>query len=286
MDTTEEQRQNFEKHLQRTIDRAAIRKGLNEGLPLKEIKKRVRNNHNRDLPHRLVNELVVVNPEADKIMEDLQKKVENEFPGVYLVLLGSAAHGGAELRKALRPDAAPFSDLDIGIIYDPRIPFYDQDSTKILELLKKETPVSICDTFNPTRMQVPSLRDKSDATTLLYQIATDPQAIKLGKDIMYFLPSYPPNINRKNQELIFKALKEIGQRNPYEWRVVREILIDRWIIFHALQDKHRAIGQEPNPYSPDQDKFISDPRDQSYSTNTTTEITKAFEDLINSTSPY
>ena len=62
------------------------------------------------------------------------------------------------------------------------------------------------------------------------------------KNILYLLPSFPPEVNKKNKDLLLKKLHELYISNPQEWKEQIVIMLHSWRAFHELKIKHFNIA--------------------------------------------
>lgn len=237
--------------MERAAVRSEIAKGLVSGEPsvrkiIDDVKESPKIEEARKMADRLMEEEFVMHEESVQIVEDLQKKVEAAFPdwGVSLVLLGSSVGGGAETRKVFETAT---DDLDLGMLTD--LPVGREEGGKISTFLRKELEgqehgLHLCPADNPVEFRAVNLKSEDEALALLGE------NFKASKVNLYFVPSFPKEVNEQNKGMILSALTKLASTDPDQWVKVRDALVKDWEKKHHLKPKHLS--------SPSTEQYITE----------------------------
>lgn len=140
----------------RYATRSSIEDGLLDGLPLRDVINNTRHRRKRATAtaEQLLNEVFPKNPHYFRAAEQLYEEAGcRKLPGAGLIIMGSAVHGGAQVREML--DRSRPSDIDVGLCIDDSV-----DPIVVLKLAKRvsrcvvpvyssERPMGVCSSINP-----------------------------------------------------------------------------------------------------------------------------------------
>lgn len=242
------------------VKRLVRRKMISEtrAASLSSLKRQVRKRENDLGVDQSLDELasgeLIIDPKMVQVAEFLSGNLRERFPEVEgVVLLGSSVHGGSKIRE-FTGNTEP--DLDWGIVTDRIIePARAKEINAEAEKQKEEIVARfgldegfhLCPTANPIQYRVLNLHDPEQIVELFrLRHMTDSEgrgsaAMQLlpGRQaVLYLQPSFPPEVNEGNREILLEGLRELARRWPSLWEnSIHEILI-AWKNSHKLKDKH------------------------------------------------
>lgn len=209
-----------------------------------------------ELSHRLISEDFVIDETAGFLVERLSDMVREKFPEVAgIVLLGSNTHGGAVLRKLTYPEGAENStaDLDLGLILNQPIDnFILMD---IGQFIGTALPAISADNSLPspqfdlhalvkyTIEQPQNAEELFEFLAFVTKLSTTkpdyvPDSWYTRLITLLLQPSFPPEVNIGNRQLVFEALSRIYKLNPEIWEEIVSDIMQNWETMHSLKLKH------------------------------------------------
>lgn len=196
------------------------------------------------------------------ITADLSKEVQDKVgPGVSLVLMGSGAHGGAVARHISGTDP---KDFDCGMVFSPATKNPQELSKKVNDVIDENISrlaekygvqdsehFKLCTKINPEKVQRPNLENADSYAKKLLQDFHNGYVDELTN--IYFCPSFPPSVNRQNQELVLEALSKLSRKDNNAWKQITTRLTDAWRMTSSIQAKHLGISEEEEVWARDID---------------------------------
>lgn len=240
----------WEKDLQRLTRRAAIERLAPENpsiqATINAVRKFEKENDTEGVIHALTTEVVNVDPKMAALAAKISESVLLKFPDVKaIVLMSSAVHGGQKMRNITAGGQAG-KDFDWGIItaqewvdYKPRavIVDYVRDCLKESKIeFNLSQDYSSCWYLNGKNFFATHLNDIEGARQTMGKNLGGINDI--SSIILYFHPSFPPEINEANREHILNALKEIDQEDQAKWRHIVQALLQYWTRIHEIGPQH------------------------------------------------
>lgn len=221
------------------------------------IKDRVRERESRlavkDLVEGLASEEFMVDPRMVEVAQKTFEGLKDKYPEIEAVVIaGSSAQGGAMVRNAT--GSVP-SDFDWGLITNQDTGFkigrITEDGKKIIvnegKRLKLGRRFGPCKTFNPTELQATNITDQDKIYDSLEFLGTD-NTTRWERDevlqplIIYFLPSWPAQINQDNRRQVLEALSRLSIDDHVKWQTAVEAISSKWQEFHVIKEKHFKIA--------------------------------------------
>ncbi|MBU1457709.1 hypothetical protein KJ845_03320 [Patescibacteria group bacterium] len=236
--------------LERILKRSQISKDIKDGMGLKHIKEDVRHSQPKqtssDLIDKFTSEQHVILPEVQATLVKLGEIVQKKYPkitGLSLVPIGSSVNGGNTLRSLL--GTLQNSDLDLALLYDGTPPSLTK-RTQIQNFLGEQFEIAKANTSLPYRFHLcPVVSISYNHTENLPNTnAALKRLLKASKDnsdheiLLYFYPSFPPEVNRDNLKHIFDALRLLNKISSSKWQSITDTILKRWRALYKIQDKH------------------------------------------------
>lgn len=187
------------------------------------------------------------------VAADLSKEVQNKVgSGVSLVLMGSGVHGGAVARHISGTTA---KDFDCGMVFSPDTKNTEELSKKVSKIIKENVSqlakkygvqnsenFKLCTKINPETVHMPNIENADSFAKKLHHDFRNGFINELTN--IYFCPSFPPSVNRQNQEFVLEALSKLSRKDRNAWKQITTRLIDSWRLTSAIQTKHLGISEE------------------------------------------
>lgn len=245
--------ESFGSDLKRLVRRGAISRGLSADKNLRSVKEGVRifedNSDSKNLIDRLGTEVVVVDPAVEEIAikaSEILRKRNSNISAV--VLLGSAIHGGSTVRRITGGQDYEPHDFDWGLI--TKQPMDRRSAEHVVEDFSDigeqlgET-IHSCNYVNPANYRAVDLGSRTRTLEEIFSMQYRerkpidwPSFPDYGLLILYFEPSYPLEVNEKNQEVVLKALSSLHNQDEEKWALVVDYMIASWGRAHYIKDKH------------------------------------------------
>lgn len=238
------------------------------------------------LYHGLVTELTVVDPVHGECAAIIGEQLQEVFdlPNLGIVLLGSAVHGGSEVRKLFNESK---SDFDWGLVCDSDIAttsLSDQNNLRniadfvdeAIMLFSDHNNVTLrgCDAMNGITIHEKNLVSTKSLLSEIIQASTADVSTKIpSRLIFFFQPSYPPEINQNNQKIILEMLTLLCKIDHKKWLLLIYHMIEAWKHIHFIKRKHLTKSYGPQL---DYDRSIYEKQSQR-------EMSQPFVNLLNST---
>lgn len=233
----------FSKNISRIFRRGEISK---LGVHKRNVRDFVRELEDKNNTSGLADELVSGDFFIDKKDAEtanlLYRGLHEKFPEVKAVLLlGSNVHGGKEIRAAF--DTPDKSDFDCGIVYALKEIHKSMDDLKRreinneAELLLKKKGIKLCSVNNPLFKAISDLYSEASAELALSEFTTM-DLRKKEKNLMYFLPSFPKDINVRNKSLLLESLGRISMKDHNLWEKITNEILFQWSLVHRILPKH------------------------------------------------
>lgn len=242
-------REKWEEHLRRLIRRRAINKNLSE-TSLTKIKEAVRLFEKKIDVDELINSLVknefTISPRIAEVAQEVSKIVLAKYPKVKAILLiGSSIHGGALIREATKASENP--DFDFGVLSDEELS--QEESQNIVKYVEKFLPkiagqYELHNGFyacsNPEEDNTTSLKNVKHFMDFAYYIN---ESSFTDRILRYLQPSFPPEVNEKNREIVKAGLKELHIVDEEKYKHLVNSITQKWLDIHLLKEKHFGIPE-------------------------------------------
>lgn len=201
---------------------------------------------------KLMHSEFLIEPRWAKISEDLAHELQlefSEFTNIAVIPMGSAIHGGAFLRQVTQHSTpGQVGDFDWGLATDQDIAFDDPILSKINTLAKRAVPqlaqeagveknMESCSRHNAKYFRVKNLESVEEAYDHLLKTA-DNYIPDQDPFFQIFQPSFPAEVNQRNQEMFLEALRQLAKQDSDLWEVVAENLVQAWERVHRIHGKH------------------------------------------------
>lgn len=204
-----------------------------------------------ELARRLISEDLLINEQSAELAETLGEQLNEKFdiPGLAIVLMGSGVHGGRQVRELFGTEDE--SDFDWGLVSDidlrSRNVSEGNSLTDIYGFVTEAVKAyagegnnnfySCVATNGLEQYEVNIESVKSLLSTVLKLRVPEliPFAVQLA---YYFQPSFPAEINQRNQRYVLGTLQILSNAEPFKWRILVEGMIESWQSFHLVKLKH------------------------------------------------
>ena len=250
----DQEKGDFEKGLVRLVRRRTIeRRGPKgkSGLELRrEVKEEIMGLDIPGLLDRLVEDEFLIDEKRAAVATDLSEEIQKKFnlPGLAVVLMGSAVHGGQKIRELMKVEDA-YADFDWGIVLEKfDMPFSDffKLRTNIsdfgieqLDILSQRHGIKpalhSCRTLNPVDEWVWNYSSVDDAR---YKMLETKQFFIGDKEQLFFCPSFPAWVNESNRHFFLSALTIFASHDWDRWVELSSSFIESWGGVHNLRRKH------------------------------------------------
>lgn len=253
----------FFSKLKSAMTRRTAELAIKNAEPLSAIKEKVRNQ--ADLIKKLQTEILIPEKAKARVLAKLSEELQAHFnsPDLALVMLGSASHGGGEIKRHMYPDQELSREIDYGLLSDEALS--QQDAEMVHEFVQERMPFIAqdlglehasdyhpCGFTNAILVRSLNLESSIDLAKDLTQIITDNQKVvqdglleysdildeTVEQLILYYHPSFPLDVNQRNLRILHDALKKIYTDNPSYWQIIVDELTRQWMIVHRIKDKH------------------------------------------------
>lgn len=222
-------------HFQRAIRRTLITRELNKTASLNDIKSTVRTQEAAhpatEAYHRLITELLPVDPHVDQLSEHLATELQQRCPQLEaLVLLGSLGRGGALIRASA--DTLDKVDLDVGFILKQPISEEERATIQgqlddVVKELKQQHSVLV-QPFGEEFAICPGQRDgkyleaimpespKALAKQIIqaYQAGYDESETVEEQVTLLLRRTYPLSTDQKIKTLVIDGLQQLHDSSP------------------------------------------------------------------------
>lgn len=256
---------NFKKNMLRLLTRATIKNEQKKtGSLLENVRKGKK--QRSELIDRLTSEVIVVDEEKAAVLLALSEMLRRHFhrPDITLILLGSAGHGGSDVKKIIHSNEKTIdNEIDYALLTDEHIS--DSDAAQIQTFIQKSIKdvasrlgVSSPDTYRPcdfhnaehmrkTNIDTPNIVAEQiaqaideaiplvQANVLEYPEMLDEISEEL---VLYLQPSFPQETNHENTYKLLEALRMIYEYNPEYWEIMTDEILRQWKIIHKIKTKH------------------------------------------------
>lgn len=236
----------WQKNLSRVIRRARIHQ---EGRRIKTDTFKFNDVVVRDL----VDKEVSIEPRMAEVGSYIYSLISQEFPDVQgVVLLGSLVHGGAQIRNATGTGKGP--DLDWGVITSRPLTFregglitrvVDNHREEMVNKFKLPKDFYPCLDANPSHFRTIAVQNVDQMTDFLLDKEplddVNPPDDRLRKElnaVMFLLPSFPPEANEKNRQLLLESLRKIAGSDKKRWQEIVKGILNEWKRYHSLSERH------------------------------------------------
>ncbi len=239
----------WQQQIIRVLARTEAAEKLRAGAGLKEVKEAIRAVQKKGELVKFVENLllseVVVEPRHAQVATELGQQLQHEFPQVSnlaVILIGSAVHGGAELRRL--QDYDEDTDLDWGILgdYNPSLmvnkPILDslvQRGYMLIPQIGRKYGLDnlrSCNFYDPYQVNALNLRDSDEVVNLAKK------SLNARRLLWYFLPSFPVAVNERNRRIMLAGLRQLAQSDRTQWDQTIQFLLSYWRGDHELKTKH------------------------------------------------
>lgn len=264
----------FSKGLNRVFRRDAIKKSLEEN-PGQINTNRVREiegqNFTHELTRALTEQLYVAEADKIKLLEVITQEIRERLQrdDLTLVLLGSAAHGGKEVKNIMLGKNYGDNEVDYALLTDT--PITDAEAEMVhnevsalfiptAQSLHLERPDSYrpCGFHNAIHERSTNINNPINlAQEIVEAIEDNRQLVEDGileyseildeitrYLVVYLEPSVPPEVNDYNIHQLLQALSLIKDDNPENFYIIKQEIIREWKKVHRLKDKHLAGKKE------------------------------------------
>lgn len=248
-----EGKQDFQNAGERLLVRKTIEAGLKTGGSVTEIKDMVRSKNlvREKLLSRLTETLVNPDDQFLKLNQYFYDTLSSDFPEIVATgLCGSGALGGVKMRR--ESGEMEHTDYDSFLIVEPGIEMstiYDIEKRAegLLEKLTREGDLLVenlpnnfhfCPEYNYRHYHLTDLGELSTdgIGRYLKQVFMDVSVLESARVLMYFMPTYPPEIGERNQKIFLEFLSSLP---PEKWRLWTNGLKDAWIgSISPVKEKH------------------------------------------------
>lgn len=199
-----------------------------------------------------------IDQEFQKLVNELQSKLEKEFPelkNLSIIVVGSAIHPSRLIRNLFSGKWIP-SDLDWGISYDLS-DMSDDEQRKIREKMIKYVDILLeqlcskhgfplirgCESINPAPNGYDSIDHyvyNFDSTEQAYKYLLDRSGNFKRNDpiFLYFQPSIPSEKNQRNKGYILEALTKLSRENYNLYKRTIAQLLLYWEDLRQISIKH------------------------------------------------
>jgi len=199
---------------------------------------------------------IFVDPRMDALASDVAQIVISKFGFAInaIVVQGSASYGGDFFRQATQAEREP--DFDWAILFQKGGLFNLGLNQLIARLATKTIERAMpkiaakhgfspsfhsCESVNPINYHTPSFQDAAQADEFVLSATNNPRKMQLMQ--LYFLSSYPSQVNEKNQALIMQSLEKLKQINYSAWAITVEKIIKNFKETRRLDEKHLPISK-------------------------------------------
>ena len=200
--------------------------------------------YGREIFFKLIDEEFIRDKALVDFGELLATEIQNRHPtaNAGVVLLGSAIHGTSLIREVFERESILMrEDFDLGIVFD-RDSLDKNDLEKIESemegFLKNSIQIfKICSVFKPSKINICNLTDEVEALRVLTDNVGQSDDYK-HSHLLYFEPSYPPEVNQTNLKYITSGLEKLSVENFQQWHHIVKNVLKSWYTIHAVKVKH------------------------------------------------
>lgn len=254
-------RQNFLK----VLKREHISRAISDGKSLAEIKKSLREltktKEILDIVNNLLESPIIVEQRRAALANDMSIALKARFPSVpnlSVILMGSAVHGGGELREVMHNPGS--SDIDWALTCDNNSLDNPDVRQRMMEVAEKciedkatthglEAGFHSCDSYNGGRYFRQNFTSADDCKTFIEfsfisNITVPARSLEMRANnaverlVMFFQPTFPVEVGNSNREFIIAALQSLAQENPDLWKEVVKRMKSAWRQLHIIKAKH------------------------------------------------
>lgn len=268
IEETSKDTETWSKDLKRIARRHQIRETMELGkTSLATIKETVRAFEDANRTDLLIEELTaeefVIPPEVSRIMTEVSSAVIKRYPKVKaLVLLGSGSHGGAVIRTITNH----FKDMGIdwGIITQGELSesmrkeinsAFSEELANVTKDTESFANLKGCCGINPAtcaQLSQPMLENAQDFLEKFKAVLSTPFVDKeiegysiypeyftpTSSVFLYLNPSYPPESNQHNREIIKEGLELLQAKDSMAWENAMAQLIREWSMSRRFSIKN------------------------------------------------
>lgn len=203
------------------------------------------------LCQRLIEDELLIDEDFAELADSLGKQLREKFdlPGLALVLIGSGVHGGLQLRKLFSTEGS--SDFDWGVVSDrdfADIKLDDPNSLDhIVEFVKmgvkayaavKDRELHSCESMNGFEVHEQNILSVQDLLSSILKMKPHEYATLSTQLVFYFQPSFPAEINQRNQEFILNTLRILANADHRKWSTLVSSMVESWKGLHLVKRKH------------------------------------------------
>jgi hypothetical protein len=202
-----------------------------------------------DLVSSLSKKEFTTQPEVLALVEGLTnfllERIQPPIPGMTIVLLGSAVHGGAALRSVMLGESKKKHDLDLALMHDANFTLSKAQKQQLNDLtdqfLSKDGRFTMCGLLNPSKNYTQHLTSAEEAAEMFIEFTPDLNTLTGLWDIplnMYLNPGFPAKNIARNRELFAQGLRILQEYDNKQFIMFCEAFLKSWQEMHKISPKH------------------------------------------------